>query len=189
MYKVDKNGNEIYDKKKTFVTNSRNDEIYAKDVEGNETYPGCILAKDRYNNYYYAKDKHGNEHYPKRKKSDVMFTGNDGRVLIARLHSLKERYPRDKSGREHYPVDESMKPFYLVTESGMFYSATKKNKPVSFTDEKNYVYKKRDVLGNKIYTTDPKVGRKMKNFDINLFSVICLSNLPLLVSMIVAASI
>lgn len=159
MYKLDKNGNEMYDKKKTFAYNSENDEIYAKDAKGNEIYPGCVLAKDRFQNVYYAKDRDENEYYPTHKKCEVMFTGSDGRVLVARLHTLADSYPT--------------KSFYVLAESGVMKKI-----------EKDYMYHKEDVLGNNVYTTDPKLGRKFKAFDTTLFSVMCLANLPILVGLI-----
>lgn len=159
MYKLDKNGNEMYNKRKMFGYNSEHDEIYAKDVKGNEIYPGYSLARDRFRNFYYAKDLYNNEYYPTRKKRDVMFTGSDGRAFVARLQSSHESLPTT--------------PFYVLTES------TKTGK-----DERNHVYHKEDVLGNNIYTTDPKLGRKFKAFDLTLFSVVCLGNLPILVGLI-----
>lgn len=172
-YKKDKNGNEMY-KKDIFVLNKENDQIYAKDANGNEIYPKFGLAKNRMNEYYYAKDADGNEYYPQIKKFDFMIPQRNGDVLIARLRSFKQLYPKDKYGNEHYPIDRDHNPIQLLNEQGKIY----------LTKDERYVYRKTDVLGNKIYTTDPRLGRKLKTLDLTLLSVVCLGNLPLIVSLI-----
>lgn len=178
LYKCDKKGNEFYNYKKNkpvFMTNEQNDQIYARDVNGNEIYPKRGIAKDRYYNYHYAKDAGGNEYYPSCKKFDIMITKKNGDVLIAKLNSMKQRYPKDKHGNEFYPIDRNDRPFYLINEYGRRYYG--RNKFNSIVPLNNHVYKKTDALGNKIYTTKKKL---------DLTLLVCLESLPLILSIVLA---
>ena len=182
MYKKDKFGNEFYNKHKRFKLNSQNDEFYAKNSKGNEIYPGCRVARDKLGQLYYAKLKDGSEYYPSDNSGDVMFRQKDGKVLIARLNSACQRYPRNKYDVEYYPINNLGKPFYLRNDTGSrYYPTLKNNIPLSIEDVNNHVYRKIDSFGNEIYTTDPKLGRKFKTIDFYLLSLVCLGNFPLII--------
>ena len=190
MYKKDRFGNEFYNKHQKFKLSNRKDEVYAKDSKGNEIYPGCKVARNSWGQLFYAKLNNGSEYYPSDKYGNVMFMQNDGKVLIARLNSTCQRYPRNKNGIEYYPINYLGKPFYLRNSSGSrYYPTLRNNIPLAIEDVNNYVYKKIDTFGNEIYTTDPKLGRKFKTIDFTILSLVFLGNLPIIISILLATVI